>query len=100
MTGIETWTVFEERLREAKRILRENYTKSPYGDVSILAVGDFCQLPPVMSKGYVFQNIDEDSLEVFSRHIWKDYFYLHELTEIVRQQGDPTYAEVMSRVRV
>ena len=29
-----------------------------------------------------------------------DFFqYLHELTEIVRQQGDPRLAEVMSHIR-
>ena len=53
-----------------------------------------------MKQDYVFDNINKDSLEVFSRDVWKDYFYLHELTEIVRQQSDPTFAEIMSRVRV
>ena len=36
---------------------------------------------------------------MFAPHIWKDHFFLHELTQIVRQIGDPVFAEVMSRVR-
>ena len=71
MTGNGTWNMFENRLREAKQIKKENYTKSAYGDVSILAVGDFFQLPPV-KQDYVFDNINKDSLEVFSRDVWKD----------------------------
>ena len=43
---------------------------------------------------------NQESLDAFLPHPWKSYFYLHELTEIVRQQSDPTFAEVMSRVRV
>jgi ATP-dependent DNA helicase PIF1 len=98
MTGNGVWNVFEERLRKGKKIRDEDKVKSAYGDVSILAVGDFFQLPPV-TKDYVFYDIKRMSLDVFTPHIWKEYFYLHELTEIVRQQGDPRLAEVMSHIR-
>ena len=47
----------------------------------------------------MFYDIKRMSLDVFTPHIWKEYFYLHELTEIVRQQGDPRLAEVMSHIR-
>ena len=55
-------------------------------------------MPPV-TKDYVFYDIKRMSLDVFTPHIWKKYFYLHELTEIVRQQGDPRLSEVMSHIR-
>ena len=58
-------------------------------------------MPPVGCGNYskfVFDNV-ENSYEVFPQHIWKDKFKLHELTEIVRQQEDPEFAEVLSRVR-
>ena len=101
MTGIDTWSIFEERLRQAKNIRKENYTNAAYGDVNVLATGDFFQLPPVMESSVfsISQKNRRPLEQAFSRHIWKDYFYLHELTEIVRQQGDPIFAEVMSRVR-
>ena len=100
MTGNDTWRTCEGRFRDGKHITKENYTNSAYGNVNVIATGDFFQLPPVM-QDYVFdQSKRQNPLEVFSRHIWKDYFYLHELTEIVRQQGDPTFAEIMSRVRL
>ena len=99
MTGSSTWKTFEGRLRDGKKVCTKDAIQHPFGDVSVLAVGDFFQLPPV-KQGYVFDMNNEESLDAFLPHPWKSYFYLHELTEIVRQQSDPTFAEVMSRVRV
>ena len=96
MTSYPVWKLFEERLRQAKK------SQQPYGGVSILAVGDFFQLPPVGYNDYrkfVFEDV-EGSYDVFNEHIWKGKFKLHELTEIVRQQNDPEFAEVLSRVRL
>ena len=95
MTSFPIWKIFDDRLKKAKK------STEAYGGVSILAVGDFFQLPPVGCGNYskfVFNNV-ENSYEVFVQHIWKDKFKLHELTEIVRQQAEPEFAEVLSRVR-
>ena len=92
MTSDFIWKTFEDRLRKITGI------NSVYGDVSILAVGDFFQLPPVKGSP-VFSIPKGMTLDVFAPHIWKDHFFLHELTQIVRQIGDPVFAEVMSRVR-
>ena len=82
-----------------KKIRKYDAIKHPFGDVSVLAVGDFFQLPPV-KQGYIFDSDKIETLDIFLPHAWKSHFYLHELTEIVRQQSDPTFAEVMSRVRL
>ena len=53
-------------------------SSSYFGNVSILAVGDFYQIPPVMSK-QLFSH--ENSL----KNLWH-LFSVYELQEIVRQK--------------
>ena len=69
----------------------------PFGGVSVLAVGDFLQLPPVNEKG-VFMKVTKGSYSSFNGWLWQD-FSLHELVEIVRQSGDPDFAQLLNRVR-
>ena len=96
MTSYPVWDIFERRLRECKG------NKKRYGGVSIIASGDFYQLPPA-GKGndrkYVFEEVSK-SYDVLSGHKYKDHFFLVELHEIVRQGDDPAFAEVLSRVRL
>jgi hypothetical protein len=70
-----------------------------FGGVSILAVGDFLQLPPV-KQNTIFSDPKQDSYLTFAPHLWKYYFKLHELTEILRQVDDPVFAALVSRVRI
>ena len=74
-----------------------------YGGVSVIAVGDLYQLPPVR-QFTVFSDPVANSNEVENQkklavHIWKDLFKFVELTKNVRQAKDPFYAEVIRRVR-
>ena len=64
-----------------------------FGDVSILAVGDLYQLPPVLQSP-VFSSLHG------SGSLWKDEFKMLELTEIMRQRGDTVFAELLCRLRV
>eukprot|EP00884_Botryococcus_braunii_P013944 jgi/Botrbrau1/22550/Bobra.114_2s0073.1 len=59
----------------------------PFGGISVLAVGDFFQLPPVKS-GWIF----------FSR-LWKDHFRMKELTENQRQIYDTGWAARLNVIR-
>jgi PIF1-like helicase len=59
----------------------------PYGGISVLAVGDFFQLPPVKS-GWIF----------FSR-LWKEHFRMKELIENQRQVGDTSWAARLNVIR-
>ena len=63
--------------------------RKPFGGMSVLAVGDFYQLPPINGKPLC--NADCG--------IWAD-FQLVELTEIMRQRDDRIYAELLNRLRV
>ncbi|XP_013855916.1 ATP-dependent DNA helicase PIF1 [Austrofundulus limnaeus] len=66
----------------------------PFGGMSVLAVGDFYQLPPVRhSKPLcVFDPADID--------LWHEHFHMITLTEIMRQKDDVAFAEMLNRIRV
>ncbi|KAK6165196.1 hypothetical protein SNE40_023581 [Patella caerulea] len=62
-----------------------------FGNVSIIAVGDFYQLPPV--KGRPLYNDNE------MINLWQDNFKIVQLTEIMRQRDDLTFAQALNRIR-
>lgn len=75
----------------------------PFGRVSILAIGDFQQLPPVLQPP-IFCTAKLGTCKALSdgeklNQLWGN-FKLHELTKIVRQIGDPEFAKLLSKPRV
>ncbi|XP_070548888.1 uncharacterized protein [Ptychodera flava] len=72
---------------------------SPFGGVSILAVGDLLQLNPVGDRP-VFQISNKKDLSILAGSLWQRLFKVHELHEIVRQQSDPEFANMLSRLRL
>jgi hypothetical protein len=71
-----------------------------FGNVSILAIGDLYQLPPVLQPS-LFNNIsDLDLASLFgSGSLWKECFKMIELNIIMRQRGDTRFVELLCRVR-
>ena len=70
-----------------------------FGNVSILAVGDFFQLQPV-AQSYAFQEVSNMYARLHgSGSLWIDEFQMIELDEIMRQRGDKKFAEMLCRVR-
>lgn len=72
-----------------------------FGGVSVIVLGDFNQLPPV-SGHFAFENHNTFNaysklLNSKSNYIW-DQFKLFELTEIMRQKGDPKFAEALTKI--
>ena len=69
----------------------------PFAGKTIIAVGDFFQLPPVMGKPVYCSNGFVESL----LKLW-DNFKLAELTEVMRQQGDNVnvFVDLLNDVRV
>ncbi|XP_077378697.1 uncharacterized protein LOC144019426 isoform X12 [Festucalex cinctus] len=62
----------------------------PFGKVSVIAVGDFFQLPPVKGKPLYVDDV--------GFNLWFDRFRVVELTDIVRQK-DHVFAELLNRIR-
>ncbi|KAE8296906.1 ATP-dependent DNA helicase PIF1 [Larimichthys crocea] len=68
--------------------------KKPFGGMSVLAVGDFYQLPP-LGKAKPLCVYEECVLDV-----WKDNFQMVNLTQIMRQKDYLVFAELLNRLRV
>lgn len=73
-------------------------TKEPFGRISLITVGDLFQLKPVFDK-WIFENSNYSSYGSLANNLWKDYFALFELTEIMRQRDDKQFAELLNRLR-
>ena len=81
-------TYIHGRLRQIKQT--GDFT--PFGHVSILAFGDFYQLPPVKGKPLFINDCHFD--------LWNDSFKLVTLDEIMRQKEDKQFAELLNRIRI
>ena len=72
-------------------------TKEPFGGISLITVGDLFQLKPVFDK-WIFEN-SQTGYNALANNIWTDHFMLFELTEIMRQKDDKSFAELLNRLR-
>ncbi|XP_073323364.1 uncharacterized protein [Pagrus major] len=72
------------------RQIKQSGDYSPFGNVSVIAVGDFYQLPPVKGKALYIDDVGVD--------LWSRLFKIAELKTIVRQK-DHVFAELLNRVR-
>ena len=96
MVGIDMLIDIHKRLNEIKGVCDCN---TWFGNVSILAVGDLFQLPPVKQRA-IYQKVSDAMARICgSGCVFKDMFKLHELHQIMRQKDDQSYAELLCRVR-
>ena len=79
----------------ALQLVEENLL--PFGGVSVMAIGDLLQLPPVKQLG-VFMNAMKGTYKALCGSLWWDMFKLHELVEIVWQSSDPEFAQTLNRI--
>ena len=71
----------------------------PFGNVSILAVGDLYQLKPVKDAWLFSQKYKKGQLESMATNQWIGLFHLFELTEVMRQKEDQAFAHLLNRLR-
>ena len=95
MVGSNMLLDIHKRLQEFKGVLND----VTFGSVSILAVGDLYQLPPV-GQPHLFSPVSDGYAQLYvSGSLWVDEFQVIELDEVKRQRGDHTLAELLCRVR-
>ena len=88
-----------EDINERLQLIMGTADTTLYGGVSILAVGDFHQLPPVR-KQPVYALSKDSYKKLNPTHLWRDMFHLYELTEIMRQKNNKDFAQLLNRVRL
>ena len=67
-----------------------------FAGISLIAVGDFFQLPTIKATP-VFSPFKNDCFNLC--HPW-EVFQMIELDQIMRQQGDNTFNDLLNRVRI
>ena len=92
MVGNATFRNLDQRLRDIMKKL-----DVPFGGVSQLFIGDLLQLPPVKQKA--IYTLLLGTYESLAGYLWRELLQLYELTDIVRQSGDPELASLLNRVR-
>ena len=73
-------------------------SKDDFGGVNIIAIGYLFQLQPVF-HGYVFNDIQDTEYSILSPNLWKKYFRMYELKEIMRQRESKLFAQILNRLR-
>ena len=95
MVGANMLFEIHKRLQQIKGLLSDVM----FGGVSILDVGDLCQLP-LVSQPLLFSTVRDSCAQLYrSGSLWQDEFEIPELNEIMRQRGDSVFAELLCRVR-
>ena len=79
-----------------ERLVQIKKSKRPFGGVSVIAVGDFYQLPPVKQSKSERLYMDCGSYPI---DFWNDHFYIVILSEIMRQREDHLFAEMLNTIR-
>ena len=94
MVGNSMFTIqLNNRLKDLKG------SKEDFGGVSIVTIGDLFQPKPVMD-GYIFTDVQSlNSYNILVPNLWKKYFRMFELDEIMRQRESKMFAEVLNRLR-
>ena len=95
MVGANMLLEIHKRLQQIKGVSND----AVFGGVSILAVGDLYQLPPV-AQTPLFSTVSDCYAQLYgSGSLWVDHFLMLELTEIMRQRDDLAFSELLCRVR-
>ena len=80
-----------------KRLQQILGSNQVFGNVSVIAVGDLFQLKPVFDS-WIFKNTSTN-YNSLATNLWKEHFLAYELTEIMRQKEDKSFAAILNRLR-
>ena len=72
-------------------------TKSPFGGVSVITIGDLFQLQPKFHR-WIFEN-SESNYSPLATNLWQTYFEMYKLHQIMRQKEDKLFAQLLNCLR-
>ncbi|EAQ90195.1 hypothetical protein CHGG_06814 [Chaetomium globosum CBS 148.51] len=84
MLGLKTLAWIDQRLREVFPENRDEF----FGGLSVMLIGDFFQLPPVLNKPLYSTRDDLKGIEIVGRNAYLSFDKSVFLTTIQRQQGE------------
>ena len=94
MVGNSMFTVqLNNRLKDLKG------SRDDFGGVSIITLGDLFQLKPVMDSYVISDAPCVNSYSILVPNLWRKYFKIFELNEIMRQRESKMFAEILNRLR-
>ncbi|XP_078320120.1 uncharacterized protein LOC144621199 [Crassostrea virginica] len=79
-----------------ERLVQIKKCKKPFGGITVIAVGDFYQLPPVKQRKD--ERLYKENAQYSIDH-WIDLFKVVELTDIMRQREDVAFATALNSLR-
>ena len=95
MVGSNTLLEINKRLQQIKGVMPD----VTFGGVSVLAVGDLYQLPPIAQPA-LFDMMNDCYARLYgSGSLWVDEFKMIELDDVMRQRGDTQFTELLCRMR-
>ena len=71
-----------------------------FGGVSVIATGDFHQLPPVANPWIFNPTRIHGRANATATNIWKVYFQMYKLSQHVRSENDPLYSKLQEEISV
>ena len=75
-------------------------TKNIFGNLQVIAIGDFYQMAPVQDA-YVFsEHYNTDTSEILAPNLWSSNFEIFSLTEIMRQRDEQEFCQILNRLHV
>ena len=95
MVGTDEFLFIHRRLND---IFGLKDDESLFGGLSVLAVGDLLQLPPVLKKA-IF-DLPNDEMAAKYGSLWQEHFKIIELVEVIRQKEDLNFIRILNDLRI
>ena len=98
---LEVSMIGRELMKKVNKRLQQIFgTTSIFGNLHVIAIGDFYQMAPVQDS-YVFsEHYRQDTPEMLAPNIWTSNFHIYSLTEIMRQRDQQHFCQMLNRLRV
>ena len=85
-----------EKINQRLQLIKQ--TDKPFGNVTVIAVGDLFQLKPVEGK-FIFQHSSHKMNHIVCPDTLFSTFDLLELEKVMRQKDDQEFAQMLCRIR-